>query len=69
MLWGTLYGMPKFQSTPSAWRVTLQLVTTIILLIISIHALRVEGDRWELVLMSRKATISIHTLRVEGDDG
>ena len=34
---------------------------------ISIHALRVEGDRAETRATSWAAAISIHALRVEGD--
>ena len=34
---------------------------------ISIHALRVEGDLFALLLHSKSAEISIHALRVEGD--
>ena len=35
---------------------------------ISIHALRVEGDRQDAEI-ARRALISIHALRVEGDQG
>ena len=38
-------------------------------LLISIHALRVEGDRIEFPLSVRTLFISIHALRVEGDAG
>ena len=34
---------------------------------ISIHALRVEGDRGHLMSSNRGDRISIHALRVEGD--
>ena len=34
----------KFQSTPSAWRVTEETLSQLISTIISIHTLRVEGD-------------------------
>ena len=57
----------KFLSTPSGWRATwrpragLRHTGEI-----SIHALRVEGDRRGRVLRSRQG-ISIHALRVEGD--
>ena len=35
--------------------------------VISIHALRVEGDRHPRGLLFRRSGISIHALRVEGD--
>ena len=57
----------KFQSTPSAWRVTPKAKRILAVCEISIHTLRVEGDR-TAYLRSRQARISIHTLRVEGDD-
>ena len=55
-----------FQSTPSVWRATKRGVESICEAIISIHALRVEGDatREELKIDD---SISIHALRVEGD--
>ena len=58
--------MTLFQSTPSAWRVTLHPSVLGNGHQISIHTLRVEGDRSGFV--GRLLTwISIHTLRVEGD--
>ena len=56
-----------FLSTPSGWRATTH--TRICIgnkFIISIHALRVEGDRMPLEEAKVKY-ISIHALRVEGD--
>ena len=56
----------KFQSTPSAWRVTESFIAFSNQIRISIHTLRVEGD----IIHPRCVnfiTISIHTLRVEGD--
>ena len=55
-----------FQSTPSAWRVTRHRQKGGERLEISIHTLRVEGDRRGTV-SNPNQTISIHTLRVEGD--
>ena len=58
-----------FQSTPSAWRETLQPLLRSTLERISIHSLRMEGD---LSLFSKHFTnihISIHSLRMEGDAG
>ena len=37
--------------------------------VISIHALRVEGDGETFGVMLKDNTISIHALRVEGDGG
>ena len=56
----------EFLSTPSGWRATTHPVDVVVQKIISIHALRVEGDArlYRGVLISR---ISIHALRVEGD--
>ena len=55
-----------FQSTPSAWRVTLFYMERETMTNISIHTLRVEGDlQAEPVICP--GGISIHTLRVEGD--
>ena len=61
-----LYMDKEFQSTPSAWRETqmqqmLQDVTDI-----SIHSLRMEGDR-QAQQSDRPHDISIHSLRMEGD--
>ena len=56
-----------FQSTPSAWRVTVDLAKVKQLIIISIHTLRVEGDRGLNYIRIFRRIISIHTLRMEGD--
>ena len=55
-----------FLSTPSARRATTCHAAGILLLRISIHALREEGDREECNNPSEVA-ISIHALREEGD--
>ena len=55
-----------FLSTPSGWRATFAAKTREEELAISIHALRVEGDRAHTAIRSRPP-ISIHALRVEGD--
>ena len=55
-----------FQSTPSAWRVTMVGRMADRILRISIHTLRVEGDEVKLIGYT-VPVISIHTLRVEGD--
>ncbi len=57
-----------FLSTPSVWRATVAVCIGADGGEISIHALRVEGDRgfWNRRL---HAGISIHALRVEGDPG
>ena len=57
-----------FQSTPSAWRETVDFLELDVTLFISIHSLRMEGDS----LFSKHFTnvhISIHSLRMEGDRG
>ena len=56
----------KFQSTPSARRATMPSPYSRNVLLISIHALREEGDLW-LPRIRRPDTISIHALREEGD--
>ena len=56
----------KFQSTPSAWRVTLARQQREVIIPISIHTLRMEGDVRPLFFAGLVA-ISIHTLRMEGD--
>ena len=56
-----------FQSTPSVGRATLDSVTNRIFRIISIHALRGEGD-FGLFYLSWFIDISIHALRGEGDN-
>ena len=62
-------GLPsKFLSTPSGWRATFRFVCNAgFSLAISIHALRVEGDRVESGSAFAHVGISIHALRVEGD--
>ena len=55
-----------FQSTPSVWRETAFFTLASLILIISIHSLRVEGDlTTSLIILNY--VISIHSLRVEGD--
>ena len=56
-----------FQSTPSVWRETVIRVANAETTTISIHSLRVEGDRTVSGTKTRKNAISIHSLRVEGD--
>ena len=55
-----------FQSTPSVWRATFVRDYEAFGFAISIHALRVEGDKACANCLKRSA-ISIHALRVEGD--
>ena len=55
-----------FLSTPSGWRATAEPQTQKVVLKISIHALRVEGDSKGRITHENKV-ISIHALRVEGD--
>ena len=55
-----------FQSTPSAWRETLVDIDGDIIIEISIHSLRMEGDNW-CILVQLCKHISIHSLRMEGD--
>ena len=55
-----------FLSTPSGWRATASGSFQRGIIVISIHALRVEGDR-ALRRRTRAQKISIHALRVEGD--
>ena len=62
-------GIAKFQSTPSAWRVTEWDARIWRCKRISIHTLRVEGDQGHTLGASTSFIISIHTLRVEGDSG
>ena len=57
-----------FLSTPSARRATQDAQTISTAAIISIHALREEGDLRTLDSV-RSLSISIHALREEGDDG
>ena len=49
------------------WRVTSDEELSEMLVIISIHTLRVEGDVLRKLGEIEKYYISIHTLRVEGD--
>ena len=56
-----------FLSTPSGWRATPMRCPFTTDRIISIHALRVEGDEPLRVKLRRGGRISIHALRVEGD--
>ncbi len=55
-----------FQSTPSVGRATQPIVAEIIPPIISIHALRGEGDVGKII-PNTIMNISIHALRGEGD--
>ena len=55
-----------FLSTPSGWRATIAAIRFKSLASISIHALRVEGDRVGCRTVGNRH-ISIHALRVEGD--
>ena len=59
--WGKL-----FLSTPSGWRATRLIVAELDSGDISIHALRVEGDKL-YEIKTQIFNISIHALRVEGD--
>ena len=63
---GVQGGSRLFQSTPSVWRETFCGGDGAVGLIISIHSLRVEGDRCDARMLASSA-ISIHSLRVEGD--
>ena len=56
----------EFLSTPSGWRATHHNAKAMQKLHISIHALRVEGDKAHKII-NDKFVISIHALRVEGD--
>ena len=56
----------QFQSTPSVWRETLFHHQGRRVDSISIHSLRVEGDK-KLFALDKCNLISIHSLRVEGD--
>ena len=57
----------RFLSTPSARRATVEAVEDFLELIISIHALREEGDP-DIGGGIQDFTISIHALREEGDN-
>ena len=56
-----------FQSTPSAWRETCVSDYMTTATAISIHSLRMEGDRRTDHIYNHILTISIHSLRMEGD--
>ena len=56
-----------FLSTPSGWRATALPRLLSLRPCISIHALRVEGDRFGHHRGAFRGDISIHALRVEGD--
>ena len=59
---------PKiFLSTPSARRATKLPIQTYLVSIISIHALREEGDLFKDYNLQDVVTIYIHALREEGD--
>ena len=58
----------EFLSTPSVRRATWHRFLALTPGLISIHALREEGDRLRLALTSLSSSISIHALREEGDD-
>ena len=58
---------PLFLSTPSGWRATSTSRYRSSAELISIHALRVEGDHAVFKPVGRNDAISIHALRVEGD--
>ena len=57
----------QFLSTPSARRATKLVWFLMDGSIISIHALREEGDQGQLPYHPYQCTISIHALREEGD--
>ena len=57
----------QFQSTPSEGRATALPAAHFLLALISIHALRGEGDYTTLPSYRGTLTISIHALRGEGD--
>ena len=61
-----LYVALSFQSTPSVWRETRRRVMAAGETYISIHSLRMEGDKSHSPIRSC-SDISIHSLRMEGD--
>ena len=63
----TPHARRQFQSTPSVWRETCNLCRNAGCSMISIHSLRVEGDKQRCLKLQRPFSISIHSLRVEGD--
>ena len=62
-----IFGLSRFLSTPSARRATTVCVFIVVGIVISIHALREEGDRYTRTV-TQSSRISIHALRKEGDD-
>ena len=58
-----------FLSTPSARRATASSCKLLPYFIISIHALREEGDPHSIGAKAKINNISIHALREEGDAG
>ena len=62
------YTLPRFKflSTPSVRRATVTIVTRTATIVISIHALRTEGDHRKVHWYTENL-ISIHALRTEGD--
>ncbi len=61
-----IVGRKKLQSTPSVGRATVQRAEQRLQVLISIHALRGEGDVFR-TQNRLPQTISIHALRGEGD--
>ena len=61
------YQAKRFQSTPSVGRATIVQGYRFPNIIISIHALRGEGDARVLSDFYSRRNISIHALRGEGD--
>ena len=61
------FELPTFQSTPSAWRETGNFFYLIHNIVISIHSLRMEGDKRSCASRVSVQYISIHSLRMEGD--
>ena len=61
-----LWAAVLFLSTPSGWRATYNGPFSYGATLISIHALRVEGDGCDEKFF-KDIKISIHALRVEGD--
>ena len=59
--------MKKFLSTPSVRRATELWSEKHKYYMISIHALRAEGDRGDFAMKGYEVFISIHALRAEGD--
>ena len=57
----------RFQSTPSVWKATKNIIKSKSEAKISIHAFRVEGDLPLSESEKHSSKISIHAFRVEGD--